>query len=160
MSKVQKVLLVIALGVLLAAGLAFGEGRNQGLAPTGQIMGYKTSAVDAAYRSSIAVLDTADATHADIIAIEKIYCGGYTTLAVSAHMSAASATARIRVVRYTTADAVKSYSASTATADDADTDGTNYLAPTLYFDTEGAPYVRVLTDAPSSGTVTLWTEVN
>lgn len=152
---------VLGLLVLVCvASFAFAAGRAQPLEATARVAGYRLSAVTAAYRTSLSTGDNASGIHANNLALDKIYCGGYQTVSCAAHLASASATVVIRCVRYTSADAVKSQTRATATADDADTDGTKYLSDTLYFDTEGAPYVRFLVETPSAGSVDLWAEVN
>lgn len=158
----------IILGVLLVllpfavlVGAAFAEGRSQPVESAGRASAYKVSGVTAAYRTGLTTGDNASAIHADNLALEKVVAGGFTTLAVAGRTSVASATCVVRVVRYTAAGTVaKSTSVATLTGDDTNTDGTKYMAPTLYFDTEGAPVIRVLIETPSSGNVDLWTEVN
>lgn len=160
MSKFQKVLFVVALGVLLAAGLAFAEGRSQPVQTQAVVGAYKASEVSALYRAASGSADNASTIHADSLAVEKVFTGGYTTLGVSGRMSVASATCVVYCVRYA-ADGItpKSMSTATLTADATVTDGTAYMAPTVFFDTEGS-VCRVFRKATSSGTTALWTEVN
>lgn len=145
--------------LVVAAVVRADYSRTQPVATVAQRSGYAPMGVTAVYRSSIAVVDTADSTHADITGISKIYCGGFTSISVSGRHSVASATVVVQCLRYNTAGTLINMDEATLTGDAARTDGTNYLSQTCAaFDTQGCAYVRILCEAPSSGNVSLWAE--
>lgn len=157
----QKYLLLVVVSILVAAGLALAEGRSQPVQNTGVKGAYSVSEVTSAYRTDILAGDNSDAAHATVLALEKVYCGGHQTITVCGHFTVASATAVVRVVRYTSADAPKSEKTFTLTAAASGTDGrSRYMSSDTFVDTVGAGYVRVLVATPSSGGVDIWTEVN
>lgn len=153
--------LVLILLIMLPLTLVYGAGRALRTETTGRVGAYNVSAVTTAYRTDILAGDDASATHANNLALEKIYCGGYQGVEVCGHFTVASATAVVRVVHYTSADAPKSEDTFTLTAAASGTDGrSRYMSGRVFVDTGGSGYVRVLVATPSSGGVDIWTEVN
>lgn len=128
-----------------------------------------TDAQTAAYRTAIAVVDTQ--TTAGVLAVDEFVLRGRQILIVSPRFSVSGANCKIRVVYVhktdtsygasatsTTINKIKGYSDErTVTAGTGQFEGAYYAAPDEYYDGEGAIAVRVLvTQAPSSGTVTFW----
>jgi hypothetical protein len=128
--------------------------------------GYIVNNVDTAYRTSLSSADSPTLTNTvSIAAITTIYCGGWQNVVVSGVHSTASATVKVHVYRCSwdgTTLTVRDMSTATLTADATYTTGTasQYLSVnSSVFDTEGADIVKVLIEAPSAGSVSLWAGV-
>lgn len=156
----------VLLGLLwTAVALATNTGRSQAVQDTAVVVGVRPSVNVSEYRSDLTAADTVTLTHSSggIAAIATYSCAGYANLSVGGKLSVASATCVIHVYRcyYTAADGlvVKSKTKATLTAEGTLTDGSttaDYMTTnSATFLTEGAPIVKVVVEAPSSGQIDL-----
>lgn len=162
-----KHVLTAALAIMFMAlvSVVWADGRNQTVNTTAgnvSVGAYRPWVNSlAAYRTALSAADT----DAGIGTITSIFCAGYTTVSVSTHFSTATANASVAIIRYGksgTTYSVETIGATTAVAQNWLLGSTSKtIAPTLYFDTEGAEIVKVgLTAAPSAGNVDLFVRVN
>lgn len=156
---------VLVVMLLALASVVWADGRNQTVNTSSanvSVGAYRpwVNAL-AAYRTTLSAADT----DAGIGTITSIFCAGYTTVSVSTHFSTATANASVAIIRYGksgTTYSVETIGVTTAVAQNWLTGSTSKtIAPTLYFDTEGAEIVKIgLTGAPSAGNVDLFVRVN
>ena len=116
----------------------------------------------AANRAAVAVADPVALDDALVVGppgLPRIGCVGRQTVAVSGRFATgAGETVVVRVVRYAADDSLLSWSKGTLTSEVV-TDGTLFMAPPLYFDTQGAAYVRLVVELPTAA-VDLYAEVS
>lgn len=153
-------LLLVALNMGLTARAADGESASVSNAVS---TGYKFDRQTAAFRTGVAVVDTAATTMSDanLTACGVFDAEGRINIPVSARFSVASRTCKIRLVSawYTTSGTwlVTGMSDEVTLTGSGIQRSSKYVAPNYVFDSYGGRVVFILvTEAPASGTVDLW----
>lgn len=158
--------------LLLAVLTAFALANPTSPERESRALGYLPNEVTVdAYRSAVAAVDSADLTHATVLALPKLPVRGNSVVILHGRFSASGQSCTVRVVSYfsgqgrllnrstgtyTTgevADVILGFQEKTLVASSA-TDGTDYLSATTFADTLGATHIRiVVVTAPGSGNV-------
>lgn len=159
--------LALVVGLVLLPVSLWAAGRTVNVDRSAVMPGYVVDeSVPAVYRGTIAGAEAfSDVEGAAALAIEDVFCGGYTSVTVSGHFSAPGATQVVTIVRYNL-DGTQvrgGSSTGTLTAGTVATDSAGLFLSTqgLGFDTRGAPRCRVFFfAAPSAGTIDPYVEVH
>ena len=144
----------VALLLSLCAGVAYA---------TSTSLHYVPDATATAYRSNLDGGDVTDLSSTGTTAIADILVTGQQSITIGGRLSTASATCVVTVCRYAEVEGtmtLQGVSTGTLTASATQTDGTDAVAPDLFFDTAGCKTIRVLAADPSAGTIDLWTRLH
>jgi len=149
-------LAVPALAVALCA-VAWANGGSLSISKSSTVAEGYLGTQGAVYRTGLSGADNVAVDHSTITDLDLVYCGGYQVVSVHGRHSTSAGTVVAHAIRYTSDGTIMGVESFTLTADDSSTLGSLYFSNSVPLDTEGCSSMRIQIEAPSAGTVDLWT---